>query len=98
MYLPVSRRRFLAQSGQFALGASAAGSILAACGGSQSSGGSGKPSGTVKMWIGQDDAKRRQYIKTHDIDAFNKTHPDITMDVSFKPIDGIYRFIQAALT
>jgi raffinose/stachyose/melibiose transport system substrate-binding protein len=97
MYLPVSRRRFLAQSGQFALGASAVGSLLAACGGSQSSGGSGKPSGTVKIWIGQDDAQRRQYIKTHDIDAFNKSHPDITMDVSFKPIDGIDRLIQIAL-
>ncbi|MFL5660318.1 MAG: ABC transporter substrate-binding protein [Ktedonobacteraceae bacterium] len=98
MYLPISRRRFLAQSSKAALSASLASSLLAACGGSQApTGGGSKIAGTVKYWIGLDDAKQRQYIKQHSIDAFMKAYPDVRIDLSFKPIDGVDRLIQIAL-
>jgi raffinose/stachyose/melibiose transport system substrate-binding protein len=97
MYPRISRRRFLVQSGQLALGASAVGSLLTACGSQTPAGNSGKPSGTVNYWIGLDDVQQRQYVKASDIDAFNKTHPGISVNVSFKPVDGIDRLIQIAL-
>jgi raffinose/stachyose/melibiose transport system substrate-binding protein len=91
-YSSMTRRRFLAQSGKAVLGASMTGSLLAACGGSQSS-----TSGKVNYWIGLDDANQRKYVLAHDIQAFDQAHPGITINVSFKPIDGVDRLIQIAL-
>lgn len=90
---PFSRRRFLAQGSRAVLGAGLAGSLLAACGGSQTGG----TSGTVNFWMGVDDAKQRTYIKTNDIDAFMKAFPNIKINLSFKPVDGIDNLIKIAL-
>lgn len=95
MYSSVSRRRFLIQSGTVALGANLAGLLLDACGSSSSS--NGKTSGTINYWYGLDDAQQRKYVKAHDIDAFMKAYPDIKVNLSFKPVDGVDRLIQIAL-
>ncbi len=97
MYLPISRRRFLMQSGSVALSANLAGLLLDACGGPATSSGNGKISGTVSYWYGLDDAQQRKYVKAHDIDAFTKAYPDVSINLSFKPIDGVDRLIQIAL-
>ncbi|GHO66835.1 ABC transporter substrate-binding protein [Ktedonobacter sp. SOSP1-85] len=91
MHLPISRRRFLIDSGNAALGASIAGALLAACGG-QSSG------ANVEYWYGLDDGKQRNYMKAHDIDAFNKANPNININISFKPTADVDRLIQIALS
>jgi len=92
MYLPLSRRRFLIESGSVALGMSVAEALLAACGGPASS------ASTVNYWYGVDDGNQRSYMKTHDVDAFNKANPDINVNISFKPSSDVDRLIQIALS
>ncbi|HEY4384384.1 MAG TPA: extracellular solute-binding protein, partial [Ktedonobacteraceae bacterium] len=94
MNVPFSRRHFLMNSGKAAVGASVAGSLaqfLAACG-------AGSSVADVEYWYGLDDGNQRTYMKTHDIDTFNKANPNINIDISFKPASDVDRLIQIALS
>ncbi|GHO87310.1 ABC transporter substrate-binding protein [Dictyobacter formicarum] len=92
MQSSLSRRRFLAQTGQVALGASLAGSLFAACGDS----GTGSTN-TLSYWLGVDDAKQRLYIQQHDIKDYMSSHKDVQIKLSFKPNSDIDRLLQIAL-
>lgn len=97
-HLPISRRRFLARTGNATIGATALGAFLAACGGGTSSTTSGgKISGNVNYWLGVDDAAQRKYIMNSDVQGFMKQYPDIKINLSFKPIADVDRLIQIAL-
>lgn len=94
MQLPISRRRFLLNSSKVALGAGFAESLLAACGGA---GGSANVA-NVSYWYGLDDGNHRAYMKSHDVEAFNKANPAINVEISFKPEADVDRLIQIALS
>ncbi|HEY4388254.1 MAG TPA: extracellular solute-binding protein, partial [Ktedonobacteraceae bacterium] len=91
MYFPLTRRRFLAQSGRAVLGASMLGSLLAACGGAASS------ADTINLWMGVDDGKQRTYIQKNDVQAYMTSHQNVKINLNFKPVADIDRLIQVAL-
>jgi raffinose/stachyose/melibiose transport system substrate-binding protein len=86
----LTRRQFLAG------GIAAAG--LAACGGDEPRQGRQQgASGRVTFWHSFTSNEARTYFKQQFVDEFNKTHPDIQVVLSVKPIADLNRLLQTAL-
>lgn len=96
MYHPISRRRFISQSGKLALGAGLTGSLLAACGGQSAA--NGDVAGEVLIWIPVDSAVQRKYIQKSEGNDFNDSHKGVTATIEFKPNSSGDRLIQTAVS
>lgn len=94
MHNPISRRRFLERSTQLAVTAGAAGSLLAACGGSPAS--SNGPAVTLKIiqWSNpQEQATIKQLAA-----KFHQLNPNITVQVTAVPNDQYQQLQQTRMT
>lgn len=103
---PLPRRAFLARTGQTALGMTALGALLGACGGSSKQGAGGKDGpqrtvgpavGTVTLWYTIVNEEQREYYVRSNIEEFRKSHPRITLKASQKPVETADRVTQTAL-
>lgn len=103
MYGPMSRRRFLTQSGKLALGAGVGGALLDACGSTKTSVPTGSKiqlrNGKVSVWESPSlsGAAYDKYYLAHDVDPFNASQKAITVSVVYKPLSTIDQLIQTAL-
>jgi multiple sugar transport system substrate-binding protein len=93
-----SRRRFITRSAQLAFGASAAGSVLAACGSSGSAGTTTSGKTTITFWNAYNttDAENSTLL-TKVIPAFMKQHPTITVHSQNIPYQSLLQKLIASV-
>ncbi|GCE05954.1 extracellular solute-binding protein [Dictyobacter aurantiacus] len=88
MQSPISRRRFLERSTQLAMTAGAAGSLLAACGGSTAA--SGSTNTTITFWNAYNVTDpENQTLLNKVIPAFHKKYPNITIKSQNIPYNSL---------
>lgn len=92
----IDRRHLLASVGLAGLGAAAA-PLLAACGGSSSSGTKGTGTGTVNLWIDITGDANQKYWDDSVVGAFEKANPKITMKTSYYKGADLRTQVQTAL-
>ncbi len=99
MYQPRSRRNFLATGGKMALGATALGALLEACGPAKAGNKKGEPpAGDITYWYYVDDQKIRDYVTTAEVSAFNAAYPKIHLSYTFKALATPQTVLDAALS
>ncbi len=97
MQTTLSRRRFLEQGAQLALAASAAGSILAACGSSTTSTPSSTKT-TITFWNAYNETDtENSTLLTKVIPAFNKQYPNITVRSQDIPYQSLLQKLIASV-
>jgi len=95
MTAPLSRRRFLAGAGLTALGLSSPSLLLAACGDSGGSAGTG--AGKVDLWLDIQGDANQKYFNESVAAAFEKAKPGIDLNTTFYKGEDLRRLVQTAL-
>jgi raffinose/stachyose/melibiose transport system substrate-binding protein len=95
MTASLSRRRFLAGAGLTALGLSSPSLLLAACGDSGGSAGTG--TGKVDLWLDIQGDANQKYFTENVAAAFEKAKPEIDLNTTFYKGDDLRRLVQTAL-
>ncbi|MEV0715537.1 extracellular solute-binding protein [Asanoa sp. NPDC050611] len=95
MTASLSRRRFLAGAGLTALGLSSPSLLLAACGDSGGSAGTG--TGKVDLWLDIQGDANQKYFTEKVVAAFEKAKPEIDLNTTFYKGEDLRRLVQTAL-
>ncbi|MDG4825572.1 extracellular solute-binding protein [Asanoa sp. WMMD1127] len=95
MTASLSRRRFLAGAGLTALGLSSPSLLLAACGDSGGSAGTG--TGKVDLWLDIQGDANQKYFTENVAAAFEKAKPEIDLNTTFYKGEDLRRLVQTAL-
>jgi len=97
MNQPRSRRNLIINGGKMAIGATALGAWLAACGNNTTAAHYGVAAGDINYWYLMDDQKIRDYLTKAEVDAFNAAYPKIHLSYTFKALATPQTVLDSAL-